>query len=83
MSEQRKCSDCGEATYNPERCRDCDIEWYLAMGTCRACLTWILRTEIAGPVRDQHADDCPLRNAEEYGPRTFDETQAVREGRKS
>lgn len=36
MSEH-PCIDCGDLTLNPERCRDCDIEYSLNCMQCSVC----------------------------------------------
>ena len=34
---ERACCDCGEVTLNPERCRECDLEWFFTRSTCSQC----------------------------------------------
>lgn len=69
------CVDCGEepGTCPEGRCRDCDIEHLMTAGSCRECLTWIMREDMAGPREKQHSIGCSLaaepcypRNAAEY-----------------
>jgi len=78
------CIDCGapEAGTCPgQRCRDCDLEFIVATSTCRECLQWMMREDVAGPLRDQHAPECSLRDAEDYHARDDAELRAVRERR--
>ncbi len=49
------------------------------LGTCRACLRWIAAEEDAGPVADQHAAGCALRDDPTPFPRDDAEMADVRE----
>ena len=62
-------------------CRYCGIEVTRAASSCRSCLRWLLRPDVGGPLRDQHADGCALREDPDCYPRTEDEREAVAAGR--
>lgn len=64
-----RCVGCGDKTYNPERCRDCDIEHLITSGLCRECGVWIVREDIAGPMPSQHKPECTLRLDRDPFPR--------------
>ena len=74
-TEDHPCIDCGEpdAGCPDGRCRDCDIEYVCARGSCRSCLRWMIREEYGGPIALQHAPGCPLIGVAEYYPRTPEE----------
>jgi hypothetical protein len=76
------CVDCGEEPGScPDgRCRDCDIEHLMSAGSCRECLTWIMREEMAGPREKQHSIGCSL-TAEPCYPRNAAEYIATRKAR--
>lgn len=42
---ERACIDCGEPTLNPERCRECDIQYILACMQCSGCKQMRYRTD--------------------------------------
>lgn len=78
-----KCIDCDEerGTCPGGRCRGCDIEYLFCDGSCRECHTWIVREEYGGPIAEQHKAGCPLRAAENYGPRDDAEVAVIRRAR--
>ncbi len=57
------CIDCGEPTLNPERCRDCDLEYLSATWPKCACGARLYRVESARAlgITEAHAFDCALR----------------------
>ena len=44
------CERCGERTYNPRLCRDCDLAHVFAMMTCSGCQK--LRTQTEGQLAE-------------------------------
>lgn len=74
------CVDCGEdpGTLPDGRCRDCDLEYVASWSTCRSCRRFMIRVDVAGPLSDQHAPDCPLRFDPDCLPRTCEEAAALR-----
>ena len=61
MSEtKRACIDCGEETYNDQRCRDCDIEHLIEQARCEECHRFIVNDTFAsdGPRPHNHAIGC-------------------------
>lgn len=78
------CVDCGEpeaGTCPEQRCRDCDLEYICTTSSCRECARFMGREDMFGPLRDQHAPECSLRDAEDYHARDDAALRAVRERR--
>lgn len=83
MDIERPCKDCGDLTFNDERCRDCDIEHLRASGSCRECFVWLIDPDNpvgvrVPPVPMQHKQGCSLRDDPRPYPRTPAEVAAVR-----
>lgn len=79
---EQPCQHCGEPTRGQAydelgklTCRDCDMGRVVAQSSCRECLTWIIRPDVAGPTEAQHKAGCSLATSEDYGPRTEAELQ--------
>lgn len=57
------CPKCGNDHMPGGRCRECDIEDYMHRASCRECETFLIRADLAGPLRDQHAPGCSLKDS--------------------
>ena len=79
--EEKPCVECGEMTFNEERCRDCGLEHIVATACCRGCFTWLMREDLFGPLSAQHKPGCALRDDPDCFARTPEELTTVKEHR--
>ena len=82
MNTTPLCKDCGEepGTSPDGRCRDCDIEYVGARGSCRECGVFIMREDFGGPRASQHRPTCTLKDNPEYWARDERELSDLRKG---
>lgn len=75
--DERPCERCGDPTLNDQYCRDCDIEWCVAMSLCRECKISICNPIFYGPIPAQHKSGCSLRDDPNYTAPTEAERWAL------